>query len=281
MLNPLSLFKHPVFLSLYFISSWACAQTYSSAAAEAMGGAGRAAVGASDVNYLNPAALVHLKGAYLYSTWSKEDLSIGLSQTSNDVILPASLSYFQRKYENLANQDVRLQEFRLSIADFVVEKFSMGLTGNINTTKINDTNYNQTNGTLGFFFTPKDYIGLAAVFYNVFAPKDNVPEAFRLRPQIAAAVNAVYKDFVRVRFDVLSAPEDNFGKSTYMAGFETMLNEWSTMRLGYQNDIMASQELLTAGFGFTGPIFAMNYAHQGNLKGKDFDRHSIDLVISF
>src|ERR1700710_1174341 len=98
MLNPLSFIKHLVFLSLYFISSWCHAQTYSSAATDAVGGAGRAAVEASDINYLNPAALVHVKGRYIYSTFTKNDLSVGLSETSREVVLPASFSFFQKKF---------------------------------------------------------------------------------------------------------------------------------------------------------------------------------------
>lgn len=281
MLNPLSLFKHSVFLSLYFISSWSQAQTYSSASSDAVGGAGRAAVEAGDVNYLNPAALVHLKGRYIYTTYSKDELSIGLSETSREVVLPASFSYLQRKLENTGSEEVQQSEFRLSVADFVTEKFSIGLTGNIDTTKINAINYNQTNGSLGFFYTPFDRIGVAAVFYNVFGSNKNVPEAWQLRSQTGFGANWIYQNFLRVRLDVLSAAENNFGKSKYMGGFETLLSEWLTARMGYQNDIMASQELLTGGIGFNGPVFALNYAHQGNLKGQDFDRHSIDLLISF
>ena len=281
MLNPLSFLKHPVLLSLYFIATSAHAQTYSSAASDSLGGAGRASVEASDVNYLNPAALVHIRGRNIYSTFNTKDLSVGLSEASDQVVIPASISYFQKKYDEFPTQEVQVQEFRMSVADFVVQRFSMGLTGNINTTKINGESYNQTNGTLGFFFTPKETMGLAAVFYNVFAPKNNVPEAYRLRPQMGFGFHTIYKEFIKLRADLLSAPDDNFGNAKYMAGFETLLNEWCALRFGYQNDILAAQELLTTGIGFAGPRFTLNYGHQGNLKGRDFDRHAIDFIISF
>lgn len=281
MLNPLSFLKHPVLLSLYFIATSAHAQTYSSAASDSLGGAGRASVEASDVNYLNPAALVHIKGRNIYSTLNVKDLSVGLSEASDQVVIPASISYFQKKFDETPTLDVQVQEFRLSVADFVVQRFSMGLTGNMNTTKINGSNYNQTNGTLGFFFTPTETMGIGAVFYNVFEPKDNVPLAYRLRSQMGFGFHKIYKEFIKLRADILTAPDNSFGRSKYMAGFETLLNEWCSFRLGYQNDILASQELLTAGVGFAGPRFTLNYGHQGNLKGRDFDRHAIDFIISF
>lgn len=273
--------KLPVLLSLYFISSSAYAQNFSSAATDAVAGAGRAAVEAGDVNYLNPAGLVHLKGRYIYSTFSKEDLSLSLSEATREVVIPASLSYFQRKTKDSLNREVRWQDTRLSLADFVTNKFSMGLTGILSAVKINDIAYNQTNGNLGFFLTPTQYFGIAYVLYNVFGVQDNVPEELRLQPEMAVGLNFIYKGFLRYRADIKSAPNNNFGKAMYMTGFETLFNEWFNFRVGYQNDLLASRELVAAGVGFNGPVFSVNYAHQGSIKGADFDRHSIDLLFSF
>lgn len=281
MLNPLSVLKHPVLMSLYFISSFAHAQSFSSAATDAVAGAGRAAVEAGDVNYLNPAGLVHLKGRYIYSTLSKEDLSFSLSESSREVVVPASLSYLQRKQKDSTDQDVKWQDVRLSLADFVFEKLSMGVTGTMTTVDYKNSSYNQTNGHIGFFYTPTDHFGLAYVFYNVFGGRDTVPEEVRDESQMAVGLNYIYRNLIRYRFDVLSAKNDNFGKPAYMMGLESILNEWMEFRLGYKNDILAGQELFTQGLGFNGPIFSLNYAHQGSIKGANFDRHSIDLLISF
>ncbi|WP_413289348.1 hypothetical protein [Bdellovibrio sp. HCB337] len=281
MLNPLSVLKHPVLLSLYFISSLAHAQNFSSAATDATGGAGRAAVDAGDVNYLNPAGLVHLRGRYVYSTFSKEDLSLSLSEASREVVVPASLSYFQRKVTDAANRKVQWQDTRLSLADFVTNKFSMGVTGILSSVKIDGQGYNQTNGNLGFFYTPIDTVGIAYVFYNVFGVNEDVPEEVRLEPAMAVAMNYIYKGFLRFRLDIESAKNNNFGKPAYMTGIESLLNQWVIFRVGYKNDILASQELFTVGAGFSGPVFGLNYAYQGSIKGVDFDRHSIDLLFSF
>lgn len=282
MLNPLSvLIKLPVLLCFYFTSSLASAQIFSSAATSATGGAGRAAVEPNDVNYLNPAGLVHLKGRYIYSTFSKEDLSVGLSETDRSVILPASFSYRQSRYEDRLNRTIEVKESRLSIADFIVEKASIGLTGNMNSTKIDDRSYGQTNGNIGLFYTPTQSFGLGYVFYNVFGPRENIPTEIQLQAQMGFGLNYVFREFLRYRFDVLSAPNNDFGHSTYSTGFETFVNPWILARLGYQIDVLTSQELFTQGLGFRGPVFSVNYAHQGSAKGPDFDRHSIDLLISF
>ncbi len=281
MLNPLKVLKHPVLISFYFISSLAHAQIFSSAATDGVAGAGRAAVEAGDVNYLNPAGLVHLKNRYIYSTFSKEDLSLSLSEASREVVVPASLSYFQRKTTDKLQREIRWQDTRLSLADFITDKLSMGLTGILSSVKINDLNYNQTNGNLGFFFTPTDKFGLGYVFYNIFGTNENVPEESRLQQKMGAGLNYIYKGFLRYRLDVLTANNNNFGKSAYMTGIETLLNEWMIFRLGYQNDILAERELITEGFGFNGPVFSLNYSHQGSIKGVNFDRHSVDLLFSF
>lgn len=281
MLNPLSLLKHPVLLSFYFISTLAHAQSFSSAGTDGSAGAGRAAVEAGDVNYLNPAGLVHLKGRYIYTTLSKDDLSFSLSESTREVVVPASLSYFQRKQKDNTDQDVKWQDMRLSLADFVFDKFSMGVTGVMSTVDYKNSSYHQTNGTLGFFYTPFETFGVGYVFYNVFGGKDNVPEEVRVHARMGVGLHYIYKNFMRYRFDVLTADNNNYGKPAYMMGLESLLNEWITVRLGYKNDILAGQELFTQGIGFNGPIFSMNYAHQGSVKGVNFDRHSIDLSISF
>lgn len=281
MLNPLSVLKHPVLLSLYFISSLAHAQSFSSAATDGVAGAGRAAVEAGDVNYLNPAGLVHLKGRYFYATGAKDDLSLSLTESSRDVVVPASLSYLQRKTTDSAGGDVKWQDTRLSLADFVIEKISMGITGTMASTTYKNAKFNQTNGNIGFFYTPTDSFGLGYVFYNIFGGKDSIPQEIRQEEQMAVGLNYIYHSFIRCRFDILSADNNNYGKPAYLTGFETLLNEWLVARLGYKNDILASQELLTEGISFYGPVFSLSYAHQGSIKGANFDRHSIDLSFSF
>ncbi|MGZ3743812.1 MAG: hypothetical protein ACXWRA_08170 [Pseudobdellovibrionaceae bacterium] len=281
MLNPLSVLKLPVLICLYFISSLAQAQSFSTAATDGVGGAGRAAVEAGDVNYLNPASLVHLKGRFIDSTFNKDDLALSLSESSREVLVPACLSYFQRKITDNFQREIRWQETRLSLADFVIDKLSMGLTGILDSVKVNELTYNQTNGNLGFFFTPTDKFGLGWVFYNIFQGNQNIPEELRFQPKMGVGLNYIYKGFLRYRLDALSANNNNFGKPTYMTGIETLFNEWLVFRLGYQNDILAERELVAEGVGFNGPVFSVNYSHQGSIKGPNFDRHSIDLLFSF
>lgn len=281
MLSPLSVLKHSVLLSLYFISSYAHAQIFSSPATSGTGGAGRAAVEAGDVNYLNPAALVHMKGRTLYTMYSKEDLFVGLSESSRDVVIPASFSYRQTRYDDALNRAFQIQESRLSIADFLMNKASIGLTGIVNSSKIDGQTYNQNNGNIGFFYTPTDHFGLAYIVYDIFGAKDEIPEEVRLEQKMGFALNYVFRKFLRYRLDIVTNRNSDFGHSAYMTGVETFVNEWVIARVGYQKDTFTSRELITEGLGFRGPVFSMNYAHEGSFKGPDFDKHSIDLSISF
>src|SRR5207253_11414009 len=147
----------------------------------------------------------------IFSTLSKEDLSFSLTESTRDVLIPASLSYFQRNITDDPTHVLKWQETRLSLADFVVDKLSFGITGILSSVKINEVNYNQTNGHLGFFYTPTDMLGLGLVFYNVFGVNELVPEEVRFQPKIGAGVNYIYRGFVRYRFDVISADKDSFG----------------------------------------------------------------------
>jgi hypothetical protein len=66
-----------------------------------------------------------------------------------------------------------------------------------------------------------------------------------------------------------------------MSGLETYLNKFMITRIGFQNDNKNSRELLTAGLGFKGPRFAINYGYQGNILISSDYRHSVDLEIPF
>lgn len=250
------------------------AQVYNSSISAAAGGTGRAAVEPGDATYLNPAALVHLRGKYLFSSFAKEDLSVVLSDNSEDSFLPASLGYLQKKSTLAAQGEMVQQDVTLSLAEFAFDRWAFGVTGHYLEQKLPTSAYQQINADLGILFTPKPHIGLALVVYNVFGEKQDIPTFLRSKTSVAVGFNYIYQATVRLRVDATS-------ESVIMGGLETYLNKFLITRFGYQSDLDDHRELITAGAGFKGPKFALNYAYQGNSQISGDYRHSVDLEIPF
>ncbi|MDG0815056.1 PorV/PorQ family protein [Bdellovibrio svalbardensis] len=273
MLRPLSLLKLPVLFLVYLSVNTASAQVYKSSASTATGGTGRAAIEPGDVLLLNPATLPHLKGRFLVGSFAKDDLVASLSDNTEESALPAGFSFVQKKSDTSFGE-LKQQDLAVTLAEFIVNKWSVGLTIHYLEQKIPNASYTQTNADLGFMYTPKANIGLGLVVYNAFGEKDTVPKEFREKTSVVGGVNYIYRDSMRFRFDASS--ESFFG-----VGLETYLNKFLITRFGYSDDTDDKRQLLSAGFGFNGPRFQINYAYQGNTQKSGDYRHSVDLVIPF
>lgn len=251
----------------------ASAQVYNSSISAATGGTGRAAVEFADVNYLNPAMLVHLKGHFLYSSFAKDEFAIALGDNTPDSLLPASLGYMSRS-KDIAAGKLEQSDISFALAEFAMDKLAFGLSGHYLEFKLPGSSYRQVNADLGLIYTPKSNIGVGLVVYNIFGENKDIPEAFRPKTTVGAGFNYIYKAMVRFRVDATS-------ESIFMGGIETYLNQFLITRIGYSNDTDDKRELITAGAGFKGPRFALNYAYQGNPQNSGDYRHSVDLEIPF
>ncbi|MGZ3773565.1 MAG: hypothetical protein ACXVCN_07625 [Bdellovibrio sp.] len=265
--------KLAVFFYFYFIANAVSAQVYSSSISAATGGTGRAAVEVGDSSFLNPGTLVHLRGHYLFSSFAKDEFAITLSDNTEESMLPASFGYVQKK--SIVKQgELQQHDILLSLAEFAADKIAMGLTGHYIEYALPTASYRQTNADLGLIYTPQPHIGWALVVYNIFGEDKNIPENFRIKTSVAGGFNYIYKGTVRARIDGTS-------DSIFMAGLETYINQFVITRIGYQHDNDKKRELITAGMGFKGPKFALDYAYQGNSQISGDYRHSVDLVIPF
>lgn len=272
--HPLSVVKKlPVFLFIYLIVNTAGAQVYNSSVSAATGGTGRAAVEPGDATFLNPGTLVHLRGHYLTSSFAENDLAITLSDNTPDSFLPASLGYVQKK-SDLPQGQLKWYDINFSLAEFVVEKWALGVTGHYLNFTLPTSSYRNINADIGVIYTPKPHIGLGLVVYNIMGEDSNIPEEFRPKTVVGAGFNYIYQAMVRFRADATS-------DSIFMAGLETYMNQFLITRLGYSNNTDEKRELITAGMGFKGPKFALNYAYQGNPQNSGDYRHSVDLQIPF
>lgn len=274
MLHPLSgLRKTVLFFLIHVSASGALAQVFNSSVSSAAGGTGRAAVEASDAALMNPSTLVHLKGTYFYTSLAEKEFAITLSDNSPSSAMPTALGFVQKKAD-LVQGESTLQDITLSLAEFVKERWSLGLTGHYYSLSLPGDSYRHINADLGMMFTPKAHIGLALVAYNIFGENKDIPEAFRPKTSLGAGFNYIYLKTIRFRLDATS-------EAVFMGGLESYLSDFLIVRLGYQEDADDDRRLGTAGIAFKGPRFALSYAYQGNPQNSGDYRHSVDLEIPF
>lgn len=281
--HPWLRFRHLVFfmsLQLSFFCGQAQAQTPTSATSAGTAGAGRASVEATDVHSLNPAILVHLTGRDLHTAIQPNGYIVGISDNSQEIMIPAAISYYAQK-KSVKDVDNVFSDLRLSLAGFVFEKFSMGVNAHQLETKVGQTLYRQNNADFGFSWAAFPTLGFASVFYNTLKSSQDLPEDVRLSPSTGLGVNYIYKEFLRLRVDVLSNAGNDFGRRSLLVGYESYLNRYTLFRLGWGDEKALDRQFTSIGFGFELPRFRMNYAYQSGLKGDFESRHSVDLGIPF
>lgn len=258
--------------------SWA--QIYTGAVSAASGGTGRASVEAGSASFLNPAMMVHQKGQQIYTAKSQEEFAIGLTENSEDSPLPTSISYWQKNLDAGALEGTyKLQDLRLSFAEFVKAFWAVGITAHVYQAQSEDKTWNQGNLDFGVMVTPVPEVGLAVVFYDLGQGNPEIPEKLRLSPKIGLGFNHLYRDYFRSRVDLVSGPDQNFRRATVMVGFESYLNRWVLARFGMSSNTYLNQDLSSLGFGLDFPNFRLNYAYQFVMNNSKDQRHAIDIVI--
>lgn len=274
MLHPLSfLVKLPVLLLIYLSANVALAQVYNSSISSATGGTGRATVEAGDASFLNPAALVHLRGRYFFSSVAKDEYAVTLSDNTLESAFPAAFGFVQRQ-SKLNQTDLDHKDMSFSVADFVMDRWTVGITGHYVEQRLGEESYHKVNGDIGFVYTPRSFIGVGLVVYNVMDDKSDIPEELKAKRSAGAGFTYIYRKFARMRLDATT-------ESEFMAGVETYLNPFIVTRIGYSDDTDDERQLFTGGLGFKGPRFALNYAYEGNPQNSEDYRHSVDFSVPF
>lgn len=282
--HPFCIFEKKAFLGLfvvlffaYFIPNQAAAQAYYSSVSTAAGGTGRGAVEPGDALLLNPSALPHLQGRFLNFSAAEDVFFASLSDNTKESALPAGASFIQKKSKlavgNLL-EDFKHQDIAITFADFIVDKWTVGITGHYIEQSLGLASYIHTNADLGFLYIRNPNLGLALVFYNVFGEKGNLPVEIREKFSVATGMNFIYHDTIRFKVEATS-------ESILAVGLETYLNKFFITRLGYSEDFDDERQILCAGLGFNGPRFQLNYAYLGNTQKSSDYRQSVDMVIPF
>src|SRR3989338_1100131 len=269
-----------IFASAFLLSQLSFATAIGGSVSTATGGTGRGAIEPIDGVLLNPSSVAQIKSQFFSFTYSTEQMGITISDNGKEALFPAALAFVLTERDNLKTQDMALV-----LAYKIMPQLSFGTTVSlveyVQSNNGLEDKYRQTVGDIGISFAPTKELSLGVVAYKVFSSSAELAEVLQKQKQIGLGVSYTFDTFVRFRFDVESAPENETDRLTYMGGLETYLNEWVIVRLGYQNNNVVSKNFTTAGLGFSGPQFGIHYGYLTNVANRDEDRHTVDLGIPF
>lgn len=274
-------------------SAPARAQFHSGVISRAAGGAGRAAVDPAESAFLNPASLPHFQRYYMYGEYGwashpkngdSSQFAAGLSDASQNVVLPGALTYVRKKTEYVGGGMATDQDIQISLAEFVAPGFSVGLAGHrlMHQESSGAGDVIQDNAHLGFLYTPFRFIGIALVQYDFLSARDDVVSTARLVPKIAAGVNLLLGDTFRLRVDAVRPQKFNdAGRTDLMAGLESFFRKEFIFRFGGNWKETADETYLTAGVGFRGPRMSVDYSYQKDQRNSASFAHMFDLWLPF
>ena len=274
-----------MFLLLFDLQS----QAYVGSVSAATGESGRAAVEASESPFGNPAALAFLTGYYFSAGFGSskqtnlgtaQDLALSITDNMKDTVLPTSFSYVQRTSVPAgATENVFQRNLKLSFGNFLRDGLGFGLAVNHEDDRLAIDHFTQTNLEAGFLFAPNKEFGLALVFDNILPVGAAAPEVYRLKQTTAIGASYNFKRFVRVKADMITDSGNSLAHPALAAGMESYMNRWLVIRWGVGRNNEADSRLYTAGLGFLGPKFALNYAFQNSPQTASLTRHSVDLAV--
>lgn len=275
-----SSFKFFLFLATITFSSLGFAGGPVGSVSTSTGGTGRGTVDPSDSVVLNPAIVAQIPTKYFNFNYSKDQMGLTISDNGREALFPAAVILNRVEVD-----DFQTQNIGVAVAYSPMPKLSFGLGASLVEysfkNSVNDQKFRQTVGDFGATYALSSAFAIGVVANKIFSSKSDLAENLQKQRTIGAGTNYTYQNFVRFRFDVESGPENKTDRLVYMSGIETFLNDWMIIRLGYQNNNVLSKNFTSAGLGFAGPQFALNYAYLNNPANSDDNRHSVDLGIPF
>lgn len=280
-----------VFVVVSFTMIHANAQYFNGPVTTAAGEAGRASLDPLESAFLNPASLSHFKNYYAGVYWSdssgvtsgqQRDVTAVISDSTPDKILPAAFAFTKRRITG-NGAPIEQKNYHLAVADRILSRLSVGVSGHRLESEINGVKHNQHNFTLGLLFAASENFGVALVGYDLLDAGSDIPAEVQLKSSLAIGMTYVLQNFVQFKFDVSQQIRNNpKHRSRIMMGVDSALHEFFALRLGAQWDGLARQNFLSAGVGFTGPRLSIDYAFQKETSPADGgSRHLVDLRLKF
>lgn len=249
---------------------------YQGAVTRGTGGAGLAAIEASETPFANPAGMAFLEGSYFTGAFGAnhggdQDLAVALTENMRETLIPTAFSYVQSKDDTDLGEQLH-RRFRLAVGKAFAKRMAWGIALHHEENKLNDVRETNTNATAGFLYAWNTNLGFAAMVEDVVSGK-NAEQTLNLGASYS------FRKFVRFKADLIQYLETSKGAQTgYALGIENYLNKWTILRFGAGRDGLLKANKYSAGFGFVLPRFAVHYAYQMAPDHKDLSSHSVDMA---
>ncbi|MBL7687331.1 MAG: hypothetical protein JNJ49_04810 [Bdellovibrionaceae bacterium] len=270
--------------------------------AAGLGGAGRAAVDATESAWLNPAGLVHIQryhAAFSTQQSSQEsgdsfrDYAVMLADGEPERTTAGAFSYVNRRTLRGGAGEIvgSQQDIQLSFASFVPfpRRLSVGATFRHLIHQEYGGDISQNNFTLGLLMPMGRKWGFAVVGSDLAGASDAVSPEARMIPTLAVGVHVVPHQLLRIRADWVKAfeqeapigrpggPSSDSGRSDLRMGLESWFREDFAFRVGGAWLESRDQMWVTTGLGFRGPKLSFGYAFERDVRSGEATRHTFDL----
>lgn len=271
---------------LIFGSSALASTPFYGSTSQAMGGAGRAAVVASEVSLLNPASFAFVRGyniASNYRDFSTQDggatrnVLFHASENETGAMFPLAITYLKTRDINNDAYGVR-EEYHLSSAQMVLKNLAFGIDGaRYSYVPENGSRDYEWDVKVGFLYVPHKDWGLGLVFTNILST--DLPF---LKRSVEFGVNYLFDGFFRFALDYTHQIEDNpTNEGIVMVGIEHTFIKQIPFRVGYRIDGPNSENYWTLGLAWDGPRLGLGYTYEKNVSENEEYGHSVDLRIYF
>jgi hypothetical protein len=243
-----------------------------------LGGAGAGSINIVDGAINNPASFAMFDQRSAVLNFARNSTRATLSDNGADALFPAMIGYHQSDIDNF-----KTKSFVLGLAYLISKSFSVGVNFNFNEYDVMgfSEKYRQNVADVGAMFKANEWFSVGAVLKNKPMNDTELSDMIDDRPTTAVGFQ-INQEFFNLRGELESGKNAQSDQKTRVkGGFDVMMNQWLQLRLGYQNDNIASQNYLTSGLGFGGPQFGLHYSY---IKESEFQKetyHSIDLAVPF
>lgn len=251
------------------------------AVSTATGGSGLAAVEPVDGLLKNPAFIRDLLNRNFAYNYAPDQWAITVSDNSPDSLFPAALQIINTRETNMNRQKLGLTFAAPRLKTLVVGATAAMVSYDHNPNLTTAEKFHQGVVDVGATLAISNDIGLGFVANKVGSTKIDLAENLQLQRTMAMGLSYTYANFIRLRFDVESGPDNVTDRLVYMFGMENFINDWIVARLGYQNNNVVFKNYGTMGLGFVGPQFGLHYAYISDVSGGRDQKHLIDLAIPF
>lgn len=258
----------------------------------ATGGAGVAASDIGEQVLLNPAAIVHggsfamgyfYRGGSLGPSERNQNITVTIMDNSPDIMFSGGFLYSQETLSYLSTPDAKAKRLQVSMASFIFKQFSYGASayhyevdadglGNFSTVKFN----------FGLMWNPSPIFAMGFHAENMGGKQGGLFQFYSPKDRVTLGMNYLFMPQFRFRADVSQQTEFNpDGKFDLRGGFESFIDAFLVLRVGYENAALLDRNFLTAGFGFTGPRVQIDYAYRADTGHSDGALHSVDFRLPF